>query len=258
MQHGGLGHLTPRMEAPAFHAMPDGRRIAFRHHAGRGPGAGVPARLHVATWPAARRPRCSTGRRRSGRECLLLDYSGCGAVDGDFADGTLSRWRDEVLALIEAQVAATGRAGRIVDGRLADAAGRARRWASALPRWSASPPRRTSPNGADRTTTRRGWQRARRCSMPIPTAPSRPRCIPASGPTGRRNRRLGRRDRARLPGAADPRACDDADVPWEVSPAPGGGAAFARRSADAGQGRRPPAVRATRTSPCCCAPSAPI
>ena len=34
-----------------------------------------------------------------GRECLLLDYSGCGASDGAFADGTLSRWRDEVLAL---------------------------------------------------------------------------------------------------------------------------------------------------------------
>ena len=37
-----------------------------------------------------------------GRACLLLDYSGCGASDGDFAEGTLSRWRDEVLALIEA------------------------------------------------------------------------------------------------------------------------------------------------------------
>lgn len=41
----------------------------------------------------------------AGRESLFLDYSGCGASDGDFADGTLSRWRDEVLALIEALVA---------------------------------------------------------------------------------------------------------------------------------------------------------
>ncbi|MCB2066096.1 MAG: alpha/beta hydrolase [Erythrobacter sp.] len=38
------------------------------------------------------------------RECLLLDYSGCGESEGDFADGTLSQWRDEVLALIEAKV----------------------------------------------------------------------------------------------------------------------------------------------------------
>ena len=38
------------------------------------------------------------------RTCLLLDYSGCGESGGDFADGTLSRWRDEVLALIAAKL----------------------------------------------------------------------------------------------------------------------------------------------------------
>ncbi len=38
-----------------------------------------------------------------GRACLLLDYSGCGDSPGDFADGTLSRWRDEVVALIRAK-----------------------------------------------------------------------------------------------------------------------------------------------------------
>jgi pimeloyl-ACP methyl ester carboxylesterase len=37
-----------------------------------------------------------------GRACLLLDYSGCGESPGDFAEGTLSRWRDEVLALVAA------------------------------------------------------------------------------------------------------------------------------------------------------------
>jgi pimeloyl-ACP methyl ester carboxylesterase len=35
------------------------------------------------------------------RNCLLLDYSGCGLSEGDFKDGTLSKWRDEVLALID-------------------------------------------------------------------------------------------------------------------------------------------------------------
>jgi pimeloyl-ACP methyl ester carboxylesterase len=38
-----------------------------------------------------------------GRSALLLDYSGCGQSPGAFADGSLSRWRDEVLALIGAQ-----------------------------------------------------------------------------------------------------------------------------------------------------------
>ncbi|HCJ21695.1 MAG TPA: alpha/beta hydrolase, partial [Erythrobacter sp.] len=45
--------------------------------------------------------------QQGGRACLLLDYSGCGESDGDFADGTLSRWREEVLALVEAHI--TGR-----------------------------------------------------------------------------------------------------------------------------------------------------
>ncbi|MEO0698189.1 MAG: alpha/beta hydrolase, partial [Pseudomonadota bacterium] len=42
--------------------------------------------------------------KAEGRGCLLLDYSGCGQSSGDFADGTLSRWREEALALIAAYV----------------------------------------------------------------------------------------------------------------------------------------------------------
>ncbi|WP_343609083.1 alpha/beta hydrolase [Novosphingobium sp.] len=42
--------------------------------------------------------------REQGIGCLLLDYSGCGASDGDFPDGTLTRWREEVLALIAALI----------------------------------------------------------------------------------------------------------------------------------------------------------
>ena len=45
----------------------------------------------------------------NGRSCLLLDYSGCGQSLGEFADGTLTRWRDEVLALVEAKLS-----GRVI------------------------------------------------------------------------------------------------------------------------------------------------
>lgn len=38
-----------------------------------------------------------------GRACLLLDYSGCGQSGGQFAEGTLSRWADEVAALVRAR-----------------------------------------------------------------------------------------------------------------------------------------------------------
>lgn len=84
-----------------YHAMSDGRRIAFRFAPGKGPAlvflpgymsdmAGGKATA-VFDWAAAR-----------GQAALLLDYSGCGDSPGDFAGGTLSRWREEVLALIEA------------------------------------------------------------------------------------------------------------------------------------------------------------
>ena len=87
-----------------FHAMAGGGRNAYRFAPGNGPTlvflpgymsdmAGSKATA-VFEWAAAQ-----------GRACLLLDYSGCGASAGDFAAGTLSRWRDEVLALIAAHCA---------------------------------------------------------------------------------------------------------------------------------------------------------
>ena len=84
-----------------FHPMADGRRIAFRHIAGKTPSlvflpgymsdmAGSKAQA-VMDWAGA-----------WGQACLLLDYSGCGESSGTFAQGTLSRWRAEVLELVEA------------------------------------------------------------------------------------------------------------------------------------------------------------
>ncbi len=84
--------------------LPDGpnsfRRIAYRFTPGKAPAliflpgymsdmAGSKAQA-VFDWAAA-----------NGQACLLLDYSGCGESSGLFKYGTLSRWRDEVLALIE-------------------------------------------------------------------------------------------------------------------------------------------------------------
>ena len=39
---------------------------------------------------------------RSARACIRLDYSGCGASGGAFRDGTLARWRDDVIDVIGA------------------------------------------------------------------------------------------------------------------------------------------------------------
>lgn len=82
------------------HRMHDGRRIAYRHAPGTDPTivflpgykSDMAGGKASAVWDWA---------RARGRGCLFFDYSGCGLSDGDFALGTLSRWRDEAQALIE-------------------------------------------------------------------------------------------------------------------------------------------------------------
>jgi pimeloyl-ACP methyl ester carboxylesterase len=105
-----------------FHPMSDGRRIAFRSTPGAAP-AMVFLPGYKSDMSGGKATAVFDWAIREGRACVLLDYSGCGESDGDFAAGTLSRWRDEVLALVEAE-ASGRRAGRLVDGRVADAVGR--------------------------------------------------------------------------------------------------------------------------------------
>ena len=81
-----------------------GRRIAFRHLPGSGP-ALVFLPGYMSDMAGGKAGAVFAWAQTHGRECLLLDYSGCGASGGAFAEGTLSRWRDEVLALIAAHVA---------------------------------------------------------------------------------------------------------------------------------------------------------
>ena len=84
-----------------FHAMPDGRKIAFRFTPGAGPTL-VFLPGYMSDMDGGKATALFDEARATGRACLLLDYSGCGQSSGDFAHGTLSRWREEVLALIEA------------------------------------------------------------------------------------------------------------------------------------------------------------
>ena len=81
-----------------------GRRIAFRYQAGTGP-AVVFLPGYMSDMSGSKATALFDWCAAQGRECLLLDYSGCGESAGDFADGSLSRWRDEAVALIEAKVA---------------------------------------------------------------------------------------------------------------------------------------------------------
>lgn len=90
--------------AATFHTMPDGRRIAFRRLPGIGP-ALVFLPGYMSDMAGSKATALYDWARAEGRACLLLDYSGCGESEGAFADGTLTRWREEVIALVEAQAA---------------------------------------------------------------------------------------------------------------------------------------------------------
>ena len=92
------------MTPTRFHALADGRRLAFRHAPGVGPTI-VFLPGYMSDMAGGKATAVFDWAMGQGRACLLLDYSGCGESDGNFADGTLSRWRDEVLDLIAAQAA---------------------------------------------------------------------------------------------------------------------------------------------------------
>ncbi len=83
-----------------YHEMEDGRRIAFRHTPGSGPTL-VFLPGYMSDMAGGKATALFEEAKEKGRARLLLDYSGCGESEGDFADGTLSRWRNEVLTLIE-------------------------------------------------------------------------------------------------------------------------------------------------------------
>lgn len=82
---------------------PRGIPLAFRHAPGSGP-AIVFLPGYMSDMAGSKAMAVLDHCAAEGRECLLLDYSGCGASGGDFADGTLSIWHDEVCSLIETQV----------------------------------------------------------------------------------------------------------------------------------------------------------
>ena len=77
-----------------------GRRIAHRFTPGKDP-ALVFLPGYMSDMAGSKAQAVFDWAMLNGQACLLLDYSGCGESDGNFADGTLSRWREEVLALVE-------------------------------------------------------------------------------------------------------------------------------------------------------------
>lgn len=90
-------------ETTGFLEQPDGARIAWRRVEGAGPAlvwlggfrsdmAGTKAQA-IADWALA-----------TGRAYVRFDYFGHGESSGDFAEGTITRWREDALAVLSSLV----------------------------------------------------------------------------------------------------------------------------------------------------------
>lgn len=88
------------METSGFLERNDGERIAWRGVQGRGP---------AVVWLGGLRSDMAGGKatalaawaERSGRAFLRFDYFGHGGSSGAFDQATVSRWRDDVLAVLD-------------------------------------------------------------------------------------------------------------------------------------------------------------
>jgi len=90
----------PNIAAPTFFTRNDGLKLAYRFTDGAGPLL-VFLPGYMSDMEGGKALSVFSYARAHGRACLLLDYSGCGSSEGAFLDGTLSAWRDDVLALID-------------------------------------------------------------------------------------------------------------------------------------------------------------
>ncbi len=93
------------MTATRFHTSAQGHKLAYRHVEGaKDVGGPVIVFLpgYMSDMAGGKATAVFEWAERNGRACLLLDYLGCGESDGDFAEGTLSLWRSEILELINA------------------------------------------------------------------------------------------------------------------------------------------------------------
>ena len=87
---------------------------------------------------------------RRGLAMLRFDYSGTGVERRRLRRRHADRWLDESAGADRPADRRAADPGRLVDGRLARASRRACAGPTGSPRWSASPPRPTSPTGAIR------------------------------------------------------------------------------------------------------------
>lgn len=79
----------------------DGTRLAYRHRPGREPTV-VFLSGYMSDMSGTKAEALDEWAVLQGRAFLRLDYSGCGASNGQFEEGTIGRWGDDARAVIDA------------------------------------------------------------------------------------------------------------------------------------------------------------
>ena len=92
--------MTEARPALSYLETGDGRRLAYRLRTGRSPML-VFLPGYASDMDGAKAIALDGFAARAGLAMLRFDYSGTGSSEGSFADGTLERWLDEALAMID-------------------------------------------------------------------------------------------------------------------------------------------------------------
>lgn len=79
---------------------PSARRIAVRRRAGKGPGL-IWLGGFKSDMQGGKAVALDAWAREHGRAVVRFDYSGHGESGGDFADGTIGRWLEDSVAVVE-------------------------------------------------------------------------------------------------------------------------------------------------------------
>lgn len=87
-------------ETSGFLARPDGERLAWRRVAGEGPTV-VWLSGYRSDMAGSKAEALAGWAKAKGRNYLRFDYFGHGESSGDFAQGTITRWREDALAVID-------------------------------------------------------------------------------------------------------------------------------------------------------------
>ena len=87
-------------DAPRSLPRPDGARLAYRRLDGRTPGVVFLGGFR-SDMTGVKATALEAACRRDGRAYVRFDYFGHGQSSGDFVDGTIGRWLDDALAVLD-------------------------------------------------------------------------------------------------------------------------------------------------------------